>query len=460
MRQHYRPVYSYTSPPVVQVSPPLPRDYNSNPLNAANYARNGHYREVSVIYDKLSERANLLPGPRPVNTQYTKGSLEDPAVVNGYVINESSRQINYARFSNYGKEPEFKNASAAEGCSNTSLTRPQQYREPSPKEKRKYYEEELPPSKKIVRHRSTSEFDFKSSEKIGENPGRPVDSNHQYSETSMQSINDSNQRREAKKYSSVSKAVEIDNASGNVINSVTVAAECEVQLQADKNQDSYRDAPDFEEYLMRKPHDKKQRWSIASSEENSENQSITYQHHSEFENSKPDASQDSNASSQNENMQNVAITVTCREVTWLLQRSLAMILRLKFTPVTRDSPKEILLNDVQVRVTSLNQRPKRTHVPILALLKGCILWPLMLPIRKGLKKKRTPTCARCRNHNKSVLLKGHKNKCPYRDCPCEKCALVQQRQIVMAKQVALNRVPYSLLPRNMRIHRLNMYIQN
>ncbi|CAL1284071.1 unnamed protein product, partial [Larinioides sclopetarius] len=58
---------------------------------------------------------------------------------------------------------------------------------------------------------------------------------------------------------------------------------------------------------------------------------------------------------------------------------------------------------------------------------------------KSEEKKRVPTCARCRNHNETAILKGHKLHCPWRNCDCSKCFLVHQRQAVMAKQVALNR---------------------
>lgn len=48
-------------------------------------------------------------------------------------------------------------------------------------------------------------------------------------------------------------------------------------------------------------------------------------------------------------------------------------------------------------------------------------------------------CARCRNHEIRIILKGHKKNCPFKFCSCVKCLVTKDRQSFIAKEIAMHR---------------------
>ncbi|XP_069498268.1 doublesex- and mab-3-related transcription factor B1 [Ambystoma mexicanum] len=52
---------------------------------------------------------------------------------------------------------------------------------------------------------------------------------------------------------------------------------------------------------------------------------------------------------------------------------------------------------------------------------------------------RTPKCSRCRNHGFVVPVRGHAGRCAWKQCSCDKCSLITERQKIMAAQKALKK---------------------
>ena len=64
------------------------------------------------------------------------------------------------------------------------------------------------------------------------------------------------------------------------------------------------------------------------------------------------------------------------------------------------------------------------------------LSPLQVSQISTIPPSRVPKCARCRCHGIDRNLKGHKERCQFKDCTCRSCLLVVERQKITAARVA------------------------
>lgn len=56
-----------------------------------------------------------------------------------------------------------------------------------------------------------------------------------------------------------------------------------------------------------------------------------------------------------------------------------------------------------------------------------------------LSGRKESNCVRCRNHGLKIVLRGHKQYCPYAACACDKCRFTAEQQRQMRLQNALRR---------------------
>lgn len=53
--------------------------------------------------------------------------------------------------------------------------------------------------------------------------------------------------------------------------------------------------------------------------------------------------------------------------------------------------------------------------------------------------RKESNCVRCRNHGLKIILRGHKQYCPYASCTCDKCRFTAEQQRQMRLQNAIRR---------------------
>ncbi|GBM09318.1 Doublesex- and mab-3-related transcription factor A2 [Araneus ventricosus] len=452
---HYRPVWPYPSAPAVGAPIAMPSEYSSDVLQHPNYAESRHYGKVSVIFNASSERVTSLSHTVTAGHPYVSASLPP----NGYPY----VQENYVRCNNHGKVPNYSSVTPAEeaGSRISPLSRPtvdsQQYPETPPQNKRIYYEEEPLRSRKISRYSDPPNFN-KSPEGNSENlnplppsgvgnvkypEGISVDLKERYNTQPVRHSDITRHDHDHPCRDTINAPPEnisetmppLSHPESDVTRNEYVTEQQAVR--SSPPQLNYANEPQYENY---EHYGKKATWKNNTTANASGDipSAVSQQYQEDVqrvtEKSNRDPSQQGNyAKCSNHGNVSETISVSSEEVHIGSEievcSSSASDDRLSQKDHAGDRPNQ----DSQTKFgafenTSQSSVPKTTSA---ASLSG--------QQNKSEEKKRVPTCARCRNHNETAILKGHKIHCPWRTCDCSKCVLVHQRQAVMAKQVALNR---------------------
>ncbi|GFY48197.1 doublesex-and mab-3-related transcription factor A2 [Trichonephila inaurata madagascariensis] len=410
-------------------------EYGSS-LHDQEYAKR-RYAKVSVIINSQSEGMNPLS--RLDYDQHYVGPTEEYAVASEYSINVSSHQEKYARCSNYGKKPEYGDITIEEiGKIPPSypLARPvvehlQYPAAPHPSLKRRYYDEHPLPKRKADENVSGSVHVPSGQQSIVGHPETTLSKTAEYC----------NRESSRSGRPDAEKLPEHEASPGKAIN--RPLSQADKQL-ADKRNNM----------LKERPRDGRHRGQEAGRNTSPKQivdeppvQTMPYvvdevypKNLLEEADKKDglDSSDDgkyarcSNHGKTSEGKKLSQNRPTVDVVSGSESNTCSPY------PIEDQVPQEIDNDTIGDHPTTVSNPPpadvddnSRSHqnsAPVAGNAQN-----------QSYEKKRDPKCARCRNHEKTSRLKGHKNDCPYRNCRCEKCILVLQRQEVNAKTVALKR---------------------